>query len=258
MSSYSASTTRKYFPDAFLSITRVEESQGDYIARMIRPIVPACILRDNACSQILRIRQPLERSVRVTSRSRVRLRLILAAQNFLRVAGTRLRVGCPCQKSPSTNTASFSAGKTKSGFPNKGKPRRHPVMRCFRRRAMSLSSVARLPRERMAAITADLFSFEKMSAIRVRAHCSPLGENLKPAPPSQGPPTRGRDRWGGERLQKTCIAVTGFRKCSPLPAHPQPADSHLPLDPRAKTQNAVAKRGFRARLGPDDPLEFEA
>jgi hypothetical protein len=155
------------------------------MARMIRPIVPACILRDSACSQILRTRQPLERSVRVTSRSRVRLRLILAAQNFLRVAGTRQRVGCPCQKSPSTNTATFSAGKTKSGFPNNGNPRRHPVMRCFRRRAMSLSSVARLPRERMAAITADLFSFEKMSTIRAMSDCPPRGENLKPAPPSQ-------------------------------------------------------------------------
>jgi len=53
--------------------------------------------------------------------------------------------------------ASFRVGKTKSGLPNTGWWRRQPVMRWARKIAMRRSSVAALPRERIADIIAERF-----------------------------------------------------------------------------------------------------
>src|SRR5207302_3116846 len=63
---------------------------------------------------------PLFRRVRSTTRSRLRLRSNLPTQNSTFVAGAApfSNQARPCQKSPSTNTASWFSLKTKSGFPN--------------------------------------------------------------------------------------------------------------------------------------------
>jgi hypothetical protein len=58
---------------------------------------------------------------------------------------------------------------TFSGLPKTGALRRQPVMPCSRICAMSRSSVARSPRERMNDITALLFALVKTSAIRAFA-----------------------------------------------------------------------------------------
>ena len=47
------------------------------------------------------------------------LAFILVSQNFLFVFGRMLCLGQPCQKHPSTNTATLAAGNTMSGFPGK-------------------------------------------------------------------------------------------------------------------------------------------
>jgi len=72
----------------------------------------------------------------------------------------------PCQKQPSTKTASLIALKAKSGVPGKEfKLERHPVMPLFRMRLRSANSVDRVPRLFIAAMTAERFFFEKTSAI---------------------------------------------------------------------------------------------
>jgi hypothetical protein len=77
-------------------------------------------------------------------------------------------LGQPCQKQPSTKTANFNRGKTKSGLPVSVDPRRQPTMPAERMTMMSRSSVALLPRDRMADITADRFRREKISAMMGR------------------------------------------------------------------------------------------
>ena len=106
---------------------------------------------------------PALRSVRTTSRSRVLLRENFAAQYAARVAGCVACRGQPCQKHPSTNTATFAARKTKSGFPNTRCCRRQPVIPCARSSAIIRSSVAAFPLPRIAAITALRFALVKMS-----------------------------------------------------------------------------------------------
>lgn len=90
------------------------------------PIHPRCRLsransrrsffRVSSCSHTRKTRQPAARSARVTSRSRAWLRAIFSRQNFALFFGFVPCLGHPCQKQPSTKTASFSRGKTKSGF----------------------------------------------------------------------------------------------------------------------------------------------
>jgi hypothetical protein len=119
----------------------------------------------SACSQIRTTRQPLRRRARVTSRSRSLFRESLASQNFRRVAGMVPCLGQPCQKQPSTKTATRSAGQAKSGRPGRGRWRRQPVIPDLRRAEANRSSVARLPRERTAAITRDRSALVKTSAM---------------------------------------------------------------------------------------------
>ena len=85
------------------------------------------------------------------------------------VRGHRRVRGQPCQKQPSTNTATRSRRKTKSGLPKTRAWCRQPVMPRSCMSAMRRSSVARLPRERMSAITALRFAFVKTSVIRAFA-----------------------------------------------------------------------------------------
>ena len=72
--------------------------------------------RRSSCSQMRSTRQPALRSVRLASRSRCLLPRIFASQNACRDFGRVKCRGHPCQKQPSTNTASLSFGKTKSGL----------------------------------------------------------------------------------------------------------------------------------------------
>ena len=83
--------------------------------------------------------------------------------------------GQPCQQQPSTKTVRRCALKTKSGFTRNAftfipttfrwseAPRRQPVMPWARKTLMSRSSVAALPRERMADITTERFRLVTMS-----------------------------------------------------------------------------------------------
>lgn len=98
--------------------------------------------RFSSCSHTRTTFQPSLRRARPTSVSRSLLRVILARQNAALVFGHVACCGHPCQKHPSTNTANFSLGNTKSGLTEKGfffslpsvfgplmtQPRRQPVM----------------------------------------------------------------------------------------------------------------------------------
>ncbi len=121
--------------------------------------------------------QPALRSERVTFRSRSVFRASFAFQNARFPAGIVPCLAQPCQKQPSTNTATRSRRKTKSGLPKTGAFRRQPVMPCARISAMSRSSVARFPLERIAAITALRFFLVKMSAT-ARAGYAPAGSHI--------------------------------------------------------------------------------
>ena len=131
----------------------------------MRAIVRPARERTKAHSQMRRTVQPEARSARVTVRSRSAFRASFAAHHAARVTGLVAWRGQPCQKQPSTNTATFSARKMKSGLPGSGAPRRQPVMPCSRISAMRRSSVARFPLERMSAMTALRFAGVKTSAI---------------------------------------------------------------------------------------------
>ena len=119
----------------------------------------------SSCSQIRITRHPLLRSVRVTSRSRALLVAIFFRQNAALPRGLMKCLGHPCQKHPSTNTASFRFGNTKSGFPNTGQCLRQPVIPFARKIAISRSSVSLLPAPRMRAITSDRLVLVKVSGM---------------------------------------------------------------------------------------------
>ena len=123
--------------------------------------------RDNSCSQIRRTFQPRLRRVRVTRRSRDRLAAIFFRQKAALFRGWMKCRGHPCQKQPSTNTASLRARKTKSGrtlnFPLSTlnwrlAPRRQPPTPCARKIAINRSSVSLLPALRMRDIDAGCWA----------------------------------------------------------------------------------------------------
>lgn len=124
-------------------------------ARVMRDIVGPERERAKAHSQMRKTVQPDARKSRVTSRSRCAFRASFTVQKATRVFGVRPWRGQPCQKQPSTNTATFCARKMKSGFPGSGTPRRQPMMRRSRINTMSRSSVARFPRARTRDIRSE-------------------------------------------------------------------------------------------------------
>ena len=67
-------------------------------------------------SQIRNTCQPARRNVRVTTRSRALLADNFRRQNARLFAGLVACLGQPCQKQPSTKTASLNLEKTKSGL----------------------------------------------------------------------------------------------------------------------------------------------
>ena len=119
----------------------------------------------SACSQIRTTCHPSDRNVRDTSRSRALFRASFARQNSPFCFGNVPCRGHPCQKQPSTNTATRSLQNTKSGFPNTRCCRRHPVIPSRRNHRASATSVSRFPLERTRAITSDRFFLVKTSDI---------------------------------------------------------------------------------------------
>ena len=108
---------------------------------------------------------PKSPSSRVTFLSRFTFVSILLRQNDLWVFGKRLLLQSrhPCQKHPSTNTATLYFGKTKSGCPTNLELRRHPVIPYSRNNATSLSSVLLFPFERILDIISERFFFDTVS-----------------------------------------------------------------------------------------------
>jgi hypothetical protein len=108
-----------------------------------------------SCSQIRSTRQPALLSSRFTFRSRCLFPVSFLAQNSSFCFGHVACFGHPCQKQPSTKTATRSRKKTKSGLPGSDRFRRHPEIPCALKMAISRSSVSLLPVPRIAAITAE-------------------------------------------------------------------------------------------------------
>ena len=123
------------------------------------------LFRARSCSQIRSTRQPRFRSVLLTSRSRCTFRASLAFQNATRVFGVRAWRRHPCQKQPSTKTASLAVRKTKSGLPSSDTPRRQPKMSCFRSKCASRCSVLALPVLRTLPISALRFALVRTSTM---------------------------------------------------------------------------------------------
>ena len=133
------------------------------------------------------------------------LPVILPFQNARLLDGIRQCLGQPCQKQPSTNTATQEARKTKSGrtfdlvfetplpgaraSSRRATCLRQPVMPAARISRASRTSVSRFPRERMRLITSLRLALEKMSG---------MGED-RPAETARQPQTRISDcdsrRW---------------------------------------------------------------
>ena len=134
---------------------------------------------NSACSQILTTRQPSRFSRRPTARSRSLFLKILGVQKPRRDFGIRQCHRHPCQKQPSTNTATRCLRKTKSGFPGNEGCLRQPLIPWARRIEANLNSVALLPFDRMAAMTCERFRFEKTSAIASRTHYNKIMSFLK-------------------------------------------------------------------------------
>jgi hypothetical protein len=104
---------------------------------------------DSACSQILTTRHPLAFSARFTRRSLARFPFNFRSQNRRFWRGSVPCRGQPCQKHPSTKTATRRPRNAKSGLPNKSACRRHPQMRCLRKIPASAPSVPVFPKDRI-------------------------------------------------------------------------------------------------------------
>lgn len=149
-----------------LAITCLSPGRGlaaASIARRIRLINFTSFFGTSSCCQIRNTRQPCRRNVRLTIRSRSRLPSNFCRQNARLLAGCVAWSGQPCQKQPSTNTASRAFRKTKSGLPNTGQCRRQPVMRWRRNKMIIANSVDLFPQDRTRDITSDLFDLPYMS-----------------------------------------------------------------------------------------------
>ena len=136
-------------------------------ARRIRATLRLTFLPARSCSQILMTVQPCARKVRVTSRSRMRFEESFLNQKsaFPLGMGECFGFGQPCQKQPSTKTATRSRRNTRSGLPKIACRRLQPVIPCVRKSAIIRSSVSLLPLPRMRAMTSLRFSGVKTSGI---------------------------------------------------------------------------------------------
>jgi hypothetical protein len=145
-----------------------------------------------SCSHTRATAQPRLLSSLATARSLRLFRRIFGSQYSLLPSGIRQWRGHPCQKHPSTNTATRSRQNTKSGRPGTRWRRRHPRILAALRIAAIRSSVLLFPPERMAAMIRDLVSRSTTSAMatsRFSRQAPPpcqqapgsLGQNVHPA-----------------------------------------------------------------------------
>jgi hypothetical protein len=112
------------------------------MARLIR----ASVASDSTLhSHIRRTLQPLRLRFCATRTSRLRLSSTFLCQNLTLLLDGRLQRGQPCQKQPSTNTATFSPGQAKSGFPSTGHCLRYPSRPAALSRTESALSVVLPP-----------------------------------------------------------------------------------------------------------------
>ena len=110
-----------------------------------------------SCSQTRTTWNPALRSSLATSWSRSLFRSIFLDQNSRRFWGMlRLHFEHPCQKHPSTNSATASDRKRKSGLPNTfGGLRCHPLIRALAKQPATDNSVERFPLARTRDICID-------------------------------------------------------------------------------------------------------
>lgn len=125
----------------------------------------------SSCSQSLITLMPFAERRRLTSFPRATFRAILASQYGRFCFGILKQSLQPCQKQPSTKTATDSIGNQKSGIPviSRGWSF-HPLTPALTSSMRNLSSVERLPRARTLLICKLRADFERGSiATRVVA-----------------------------------------------------------------------------------------
>lgn len=98
--------------------------------------------------------------------SRLMFRRIFASHHRAFVRGVRLRQLCPCQKHPSTKTATLSRCQTKSGRPGSCEPLRQPARCSLRSIDMSLNSVDAFRELRILDMIAERLIPPKVSTAR--------------------------------------------------------------------------------------------
>ena len=113
-------------------------------------------------SRTRRTDQPVRRSCWATLESRHLFASIFSRQNLVLLRGRYLHEH-PCQKHPSTNTATFKLGHAKSGRPTIGQCFRYPRRPAAQRIRPNANSVVRLPFERTEAMILDRISLETWS-----------------------------------------------------------------------------------------------
>ena len=122
----------------------------------------------SSCSQILNTFAPLCDSVRLTPLSRAVFRAILASQYARFCFGIRRQSLQPCQKQPSTKTATTFVANQKSGTPTTLRGcNSQPLMPLLTSAIRNRVSVERLPRERTLLICRLRSDFDNES-IRFR------------------------------------------------------------------------------------------
>ena len=102
-----------------------------------------------------------------TDRSLLRFPSIFAFQKARFCLGRRKQRGHPCQKQPSTKTATLCFRKAKSGRPGIGRCLRQPLMPTFRMSLASLTSVFSFPLPLIRDMTSDRLLFDQISVIKL-------------------------------------------------------------------------------------------
>jgi hypothetical protein len=143
-----------YF-DLLFCLTPVRIPAGDPAKnpRERRDIIAATSL--SSCSQTRITSNPIRSSCAVTFESLCLFLLILALQNSERVFGTCPHFLQPCQKQPSTKTATFCFWKKKSGRPGSVACNTHPLFPALTKAILKTFSVVLLLRARIAPMVLD-------------------------------------------------------------------------------------------------------
>ncbi len=138
----------------------------DYFPRSLNIFLRVAVgVNCSSCSQILSTFQPRLLNSLVTSRSREVFFASFSRQNLRFVAGRFECLGHPCQKHPSTKTASLRVLKKKSGFPKSLGCLLQPLMPFRRSSVANIISVSLFSLPRMRDITQERFCLVKTSAI---------------------------------------------------------------------------------------------